>query len=308
MRDYKARPGRKGRKPARPAPAPRRKARVPELPRGFVPLTRPPEARHAPPPRLRGLLRSARRIPLRAVLLGAALAWLAAGLVAGTVALWQSPLEEVQLAGNAAVSAQTVLELGGLAAGLPMSRLEPYALARRIAAHPRLLSADVRRVYPGRLRVRVHERQAQLRVALEDGRTAVVDGDDVVLSVLPAGAPVPETLAGLPLVRGAAASAAPSEPLHDPALTRGRRARVALEELDFPDAGRIVVDGRDPFLVRLILPDGQRLIAPEQHLEPALRTWRTLRERVPALLARAGTVDLAELRSEGHGRVYLRPH
>lgn len=307
MRDYKAHLGPKGRKPARHGPFASHSSRAEKLPRRFQPLARPPAPpRPERPSRLRPWLERVRRVPLHGVLLGAALLWLTAGLAVGAAHLWQAPLREVVLAGNAAVSADAVLRLSGLRAGQPMHEVDPYALAARIAAHPRVVSADVRRLYPGRVAIRLRERAAELRIALRDGRTAVVDADNVVLFVQPPGAPAAEAVRHLPRITGVAASPTPGRPLHDAAVNRGRAALAALGELGFPEVERVVVEGGDPFLLTLRLPDGPRLVVPHEQLEPALRTYRALTERSPQALAGMETVDLTAVTAEGTGRIFLR--
>jgi POTRA domain, FtsQ-type len=309
MRDYKARPGQRGRKPARPIPPYRsRRSRAP-LPRGFRPLAAAQAPRSERPRRLAralGTLRALGRLRLRSVLLGAALAWLLAGLLSGAVALWRAPLGEVALTGNRVVPGAAVVQLAGLEAGLRMNALDPYELARRIDAHPRILSSDVRRLYPGRLAVRLREREPELRVRLADGRTAVVDRDNVVLELLPAGrAPGPEQ-APLPLVAVAARDAAPSQPLDDPGIARARAALRAVGRVHLADAGAVAVDAGRPFQVTLLLPNGVRLIAPPERLEAALRIYRSTTERYPAAFEFGGAVDLTSLRDDGTGRIVLR--
>jgi cell division septal protein FtsQ len=308
MRDYKARPGPKGRKPAPRHPLARNPRSREALPKGFPPLPRPPAARPPRPHRLAGALRAVAGWPWRGLAFGAALAWLLAGLAWGGVALWQAPLREVRLSGNAVVAPDDVLRLGGLSAGLPLHRLDPYATAQRIAAHPRLNAVDVRRLYPGRVAIRVRERQAELRVRLRDGRTALVDPDDVVLSLLPAGAALTPEQAALPLVGGLAGPAQPSRPLHEAGLARARALLAALRQEGLPEPERAVIDAGDPFLLTVQLAAGPRLIVPAAHAAAALRTYRTLAERYPSAFEAGRAVDLTPLDAAGGGRIVLRRH
>ncbi|HKI97970.1 MAG TPA: FtsQ-type POTRA domain-containing protein [bacterium] len=308
MRDYKARQGPKSRKPPRRVANPRSGRTRAPLPKGFQPLSPPskaPQRRPERPNHLTVALGRLRRWPLRTVLFGAAATWLLAGLVSGGIALWQAPLREVRITGNRVVETGTLLRLGGLSAGLSMRDVDPYETARRMAAHPRVTAVDVRRLYPGRLAIRVRERQPELRVRLADGSTALVDRDNVVLSVLPVGMAAPAEIAHLPLVTGAIAPAVPSEPLHDSALHRGREALAVLKALDFAQPEAATVDAHDPFLLRLRLADGTRLIAPSETLASALRVYQETHAHYPQVFQDAGAIDLTTLDAQGGGRIVL---
>ncbi len=308
MRDYKARPGPRGRKPLRRPHNPRFKRGREPVPKGFQPLARPSAAKRERPHRVSRLLRALPRLPLRTLLTGAALLWLLAGLGYGGWRLWQEPLREVVLSGNEAVPAATVLKLGGLSAGLELGRIDPYETARRIGSHPRVISADVRRLVPGRVAIRLRERHADLRVRLTDGRIALVDPDNVVLSLLPARTGLPPELRALPLVAAAASSAEPSLPLRDPGIERGRAALAALQAQGYADPAHTVVDASDPFLITVRLPSGARLIVEPDRIDLALRTYRETLERYPLAFEGGGAVDLTTLSADGGGRIVLRRH
>ena len=306
MRDYKARPGPRGRKPLRHPRSPRVKRGREPVPRGFQPLARPQAARRERLDRAARLVHALPRLPLRTLLAGAALLWLLAGLGYGGYRLWQEPLREVVLSGNDAVPAAAVLQLGGLAAGLELGRIDPYETARHIATHPRVVSADVRRLVPGRVAIRLRERHADLRVRLTDGRIALVDPDNVVLSLLPARAALAPELRALPLVAGAASDAEASRPLRDAGIERGRAALEALQAQEYADPTHTVIDASDPFLVTLRLPTGARLIVEPDRIDLALRSYRELRERYPLAFEGGGAVDLTTLDADGGGRIVLR--
>jgi hypothetical protein len=280
------------------------------LPRGLTapaaaaaPVPRPPPR---PPRHYLSRLRLGVHWPARTVLFGAVLAWLVPGLAAGAWALWRAPLQELRLEGRRALAAEDVLRLTGLQAGLAMHAVDPFQTAQRLRAHPRVVAADVRRVYPGRVDVRLVERTAELRVLLADGRTALVDRDDVVLDLLPRGTAPTGAAAALPLVATAARTVEPSRPLRDPGLGRARAALVALRELGFADADRAAVDAGDPFLLRMRLAGGARLILTPDRLEPALRAYREVSERYPTVFRQGGAVDLTTLDPEGGGRIVIR--
>jgi hypothetical protein len=234
------------------------------------------------------------------------LLWLGAGLVSGGVALWSGPLEQVILTGNTTLAPGEVIRAGGLGGGLSLGSVDPYQVAGRIAAHPRVRRADVRRLFPGRLRIRIEERSPELRVLTGDGRIALVDAENVVLSLAPQEGPLPGNLRALPLVTGLTARAVPSTVLGDPGLARARGAMAALLELAYPIGARTVVDGGHPFLLHLRLPEDRLVVIPYDRLEPALRTYQALVEGEPALLEGVQVVDFGALDAAGGGRLLLR--
>lgn len=305
MRDYKARPGPRARKPLRGMPpAFRRRKEAP--PKGFTPLRPPEPARPERPSRIAAAARGVRRWPLRSVLFGAAAAWAVAGLCVGGWALATAPLQEVTLEGRVEVPADTVLSLAGLSAGLSLLDVDPYETARRIDTHPRIVATDVRRRFPGRLSIRVRERQPDLRVVLPDGRVALIDRDNVVLHLLPPGAPLDDPVQALPVVRGVRAAAMPSEPLNSVAIRRARAALVAIRELGVPAGAPVSLDTGEAFRLQLRLADGRRLILPYDNLERALRTYQALADRYPQVLESMHAVDLTPLATPGAARVVLR--
>lgn len=326
MRDYKARPCSKARKPSRHVPTPRFGRRRAALPKGFTPLAAPrrmtrarQKAPGAPGPAASGggsqgpsrmvlAWRGLRRVSLRRVVFWGALTWLVAGLATGAVALWKAPLQRVLVTGNRVVPTETVLRLGGLEAGMRTSQVDPFETARRIAAHPRLTAVDVRRLYPGRVAIRVHERQPALRVRLDDGRTALIDPHGVVLDLLPTGSKPSPDLAALPLITGVRTTPTPSAVLEDPALDRARRALAAARRLGLAHGPPLAVAAGNPFLLGLGLPDGTRLILPPARIAQALRTFLRLRRDYPSAFTTDRTIDLTPLRPDGSGRIILRRH
>lgn len=305
MRDYKSRSGAKGRKPSRHGNKARRKGNESLLPQGFTPYL-PPAPQRGDGQRGRlAVLGSAWLRPWRLVFAGA-MGWLLAGLIIAGVAMWRGPLQEVTVSGNRTLSAEVLLKAGRLTAGLPMHRVDPYEIARRISALPRVYSADVRRLYPGRLAIRVRERRAHLRVALPDGRFATVDADDIVLSVSSAADEQGGSARGLPLIRGIKTPAVAGRPLSDAALERGRAAVEALARLGFSALERIVVDSGDPFLLSVRLPGRQRLVIPHDVLVPALHTYWTVVQRDPEVFDGKAVLDFSALDPRGGGRILIR--
>jgi cell division septal protein FtsQ len=303
MQDYKARHWKRGRLPLRrgkespfrsKAAAPRRS------------LAASPTASRADQPArgrslLRGLIVPLAHQPGRWIYLAVVL-WLFAGALYGGWKLGWGPVQTVSLSGRQQLSVEEVLRTAGLSASTTMAQVHPYEAARALAALPRVRTADVRRVYPGRVRIALQERLPVVRVARVQGPDLALDADGVVVS--PDGAALP---ASTPLIQGVDAQAAPGEALRDPALRRGLEALAALSELGPPGPGAPVVDVSNPFLLRLTLADGRQLDVPPSQIRPALRTYRRLAARLPEVFRGRQRVDFSSLDEEGGGRVLLRP-
>lgn len=234
--------------------------------------------------------------------------WLAIGLIAGGVALWRAPLESVTLEGNHRLEGQALLKLGGLRAGLDMNLADPFDVARSIAAHPHIATADVRRLYPGRLMIRIRERVPQFEVRLEGGKTAIVDRDNVVLTLIGGQKGAKVKFSGLPLVGGVKEKAVIGEPLTSPALARARRIIGVMERIGFSEMGRVEVDGKMPFQSQVTFPGGQRLLLPETDMEQAIQMFRRLITGNSKLFEGKAIIDLSGVTQGVHGRIVLSPY
>ena len=246
-----------------------------------------------------------RHLPLLAWSLCAG--WLAFGLVAGGVALWRSPLESVILEGNRRLEGQDLLKLGGLHAGLDMRQADPFEVARRIAAHPQIATADARRVYPGRLTLQIRERIPQFEVRLENGQTAIVDRDDVVLALFEARNGAIAGSSVLPLVGGIKEKGVIGKAMTSPVLERARRIIGVMERIGFSELGRVEVNGKMPFQSRVTFPGGQRLLLPEEDMERAIQMFRRLITGNPKLFEGKAVIDLSGVRAGRYGRIVLSP-
>ena len=67
------------------------------------------------------------------------------------------PIKEVRISGNKLLSAKEVLHLSGLSPGILLSELDPYVTASFIQQHPVVHRADVRREFPHRVHLILHE-------------------------------------------------------------------------------------------------------------------------------------------------------
>ena len=77
---------------------------------------------------------------------------------------FQKPVEEVRISGNKLLSAQEVLFLSRLRPGILLSELDPYQTASLIQQHPAVRRADVRREFPSRVHLKLHEHTPEVLV------------------------------------------------------------------------------------------------------------------------------------------------
>lgn len=325
MKDYKSRPRPKGKKPSRKAKKSQRMAgnvRAGKdtagkgtagkegLLTGFRQLQIPETGRDKRGrPELPGApfrLRLPGIAPLIRIAFMLSLIWLTAGLIAGSIALWQSPLAEVSFSGNDRLSASELVAAGGLTAGMALGSVEPFELARRLAAHPRVRSANVRRLYPGRLSIEIRERTPALRVRFAEGGSALIDSDGIVLSRSPPGEPENPGGGDLPLLTGLRGFPAVGEALTDPVLQRGREALRTLRELEYFQGKPMQIDAGDPLFLFIRVPGGQRLQIPPGMVSEALTVYKKIFQAAPGLFEGVEVLDFSPLTPGGGGRLILR--
>lgn len=142
---------------------------------GRAPQRRRPPARHAAPPRRRrrrsrlaGFLHaSAVNGRLPAFLLAVGLSVLAGGFLFSA----DFTVRSVVVQGNALAYADSIVATSG-ALGQPLFRLDTEEVARRVAGHPAVASAEVSAEFPDRVVVRLRERVPVL--AWQAGEQAVL--------------------------------------------------------------------------------------------------------------------------------------
>lgn len=244
-----------------------------------------------------------RRVPVTA-LFTLGLLWLVGGMAWGVWRAWELPLDALEISGTEKITAVQVAAAAGLYPGLPVGGLDPLAMAERLLQHPRIARADVRRMIPGRLEIRIAERRAAALALLEGGHTALVDREGIVLETDPA----PEAAAApaLPRIQGGAGAAVEGGRVNDATLRRG----LALAETAVslaPLAGeRLGVDARDPFAYRLVLESrGRTLILPARGAEPALRAYLAAERALAAAMPEFRTADLRAVPRQGPSWIAL---
>ncbi|HEX5741948.1 MAG TPA: FtsQ-type POTRA domain-containing protein [Pilimelia sp.] len=149
---------------------------------GRQPVPRVAAAADAAPPSVRRFSQRARRRRLRAAAPWAAVA--VAGVVAGggwwaveNTAL--CAVRSVRVTGVSLVTAPEVREVSGVAAGVPLARVDLAAVRRRVSVLPPVDAVDVERDWPWTLRVQVRER-TPVAVVPRGGRYLWLDDEGVV--------------------------------------------------------------------------------------------------------------------------------
>jgi len=167
-------------------------------------------------------------------------------------------ISEIALAGNRELSRENILTLAGITGRSSLLFLDAARTRARLLANPWIADAAVLKLYPGRLRIGITERQP-FALWQKDGVVSLIATDGTVLERY-----VPPRFAGLPLVVGKGAEHA----AHDFIDLVNR----------FPDIARnveasvLVADRR----WNLHMKGGVEVLLPENEPERALQTLAEL--------------------------------
>lgn len=256
-----------------------------------------PLQRRAPRHRVRTLLRAAvsgfrpGRIPLSAWFV-AGMLWLGGGMTWGALQAWNMPLGALDIAGQEKLTPVQIAAAAGLYPGVPVGGLDPLTLAERLLSHPRIARADVRRTVPGRLDIRIAERQPAALALLGEGQAAVLDVEGIVLENVPA-ASWPDAV--LPRLRGGGGEVQPGKRVGEGPLRRGLEFAARAKAMPGLEAEPITVDARESFVIRVSLDArGRTLILPWRAPDEALRAYL---DAEPALLAADPDFRIADARA-----------
>ena len=196
---------------------------------------------------------------------------LAVGVVGG--ASWgatRSPVldvDRVVVEGAARSGARLVAESSTVRRDRPLLDVDRGAVARRVAALPWVLRAEVRRDWPGTVRIRVTERQAVAVTRANAGAWALLDRSTRVLALVPSPPP------GLAVVAGLPEAAAPGTRLG----TRAAEALAVVTALPPALAPRVaaVAVGDEGVSLRLA-PQGEVRLGAAEAMEDKLRAALTV--------------------------------
>jgi cell division protein FtsQ len=176
-------------------------------------------------------------------------------------------ISAIALAGEHQVSREHILGLAGITGRSSLLFLDAAQTRKRLLANPWIAQAAVLKLYPGRLRIEIKERQP-FALWQKDGRVSLIAADGTVLETY-----VPERFAALPLVVGDGAG-------HDAQdlIDLLRRFPVIAKSVE---ASVLVAERR----WNLHLKSGVEVLLPERDPEHALRLLVDL-DRDKKLLAR----------------------
>jgi cell division protein FtsQ len=176
-------------------------------------------------------------------------------------------IAEIALAGNRELSRENILTLAGITGRSSLLFLDAAKMRTRLLSNPWIADATVLKLYPGRLRIGITERQP-FALWQKDGAVSLIASDGVVLERY-----VAPRFAALPLLVGSGAEHAGEDFL----------ARLG----PYPDIARnveasaLVADRR----WNLHLKSGIEVLLPEGELEKALTTLAEL-DRSKQILSR----------------------
>lgn len=227
----------------------------------------------------------------------AVLLWLAVGIFHEGRALWQAPLAGVEVTGNRVLSAETVALGAGLRAGMRMSEIDPFQAALRLHGQPWIKTAEVRRIFPGKVAIKVEERRPYAMLYSGKESRTIIDEEGVVLSntsgEMAAHSRLPRIIYGR-------ADPRPGQRLAGPAPEQAMALLREAERLGIIGAEPVTLSLDNPFSLLLSLHASRiRLLLPLTDFSPALAMFRQLRPELlgDSMRGNSGKWRTLEMRS-----------
>lgn len=204
-------------------------------------------------------------------------------------------VREIDVQGHGPLDAKTILAWSGLANGMSIWDVAPPAAEASLLSHPRIRAALVERELPGRVRVRVEEREP---VALLFGEPIAMVADDGVVFPAAEG----EALAALPYVSGFAGKDPASAPVAGRLRDVARLAVAWRAHAQWPAISEIRPDAEDLLVFAAGTPLAVRFAGPADandldRLGTVLELWR----------GREAGLAAIDLSTDGEAIVKLRP-
>jgi cell division protein FtsQ len=191
-------------------------------------------------------------------------------LVGGSWGVTRSPVldvDRVVVDGAVHSGARAVAEASAVRRGQPLLDVDQGAAARRVGVLPWVLRAEVVRVWPGTVRIRVTERVPAAVTRANAGAWALLDRSARVLALVPSAPP------GLAVVDGLPEAGAPGTRLGAKA-TEALGVVTALPPALTPRVAAVAV-GDDGISLRLA-PQGEVRLGPAEAMEDKLRAALTV--------------------------------
>ena len=232
--------------------------------------------------------------------------WLVLGLGVETVGLWNSPVRRVEISGNSTVEAEELVATAGFGSGHALGEIDPFTAAARLSAHPKLSSADVRRVFPGLLIVAVEEREPAALVHVADRMRAVIDETGRILVL------VDSTQSGqwqaLPRIFFDVSRPVAGSNLTGAGITRALRLLSLIGVLGLVDGEAFSINAnRTSGLELELLERNHQVILPYSGMERALRLYPEFAAVLPQGAEIKRIIDLRAINPAHGGRAILSP-
>jgi hypothetical protein len=200
-------------------------------------------------------------------------------------------IETVQVGGNRALSSAEVLEAAGLRRGESLLGLDLAAARLRLAEHPRVREASLRRRLPGTIVVEIVERVPCVIVRAD--RDYHVDAEGAIVASAAAGA-----LADLPVLTGIEAAGGALTARGAADLAAGIELVAAIRRVGFPAIAAVDhIDLSDPDDAVIVPVSGRPLVhAGRRDAAVKLERWRSV---APDMAQRWPELEYVDLRAEG---------
>jgi len=167
---------------------------------------------------------------------------------------WFFNLEQVEVSGMETLTARHVEELAGVWRGVNLFSLNLREVAERLAAHPQIAAASVRRIWPNKLEISVEENIGLAVIPYHDGFVEI-DGLGRVISIVHDFSRVNlPIITGVPLtqaVLGDIISHPQFLPAHQVALNLPDSIRPSISEINVVAPGFVNITTTTGILVRL---------------------------------------------------------
>lgn len=232
--------------------------------------------------------------------------WLVLGLGVETVGLWNSPLGRVEISGNSTVEAEELVAAAGFGSGQPLGEIDPFAAAARLSAHPKLSSADVRRIFPGLLIVAVQEREPAALVHVSERMRAVIDETGRILALVEAAQS--GQWQALPRIVFDVSRPVAGGNLTGAGFTRALRLLSLIGVLGLDEGEAFSINANRSSGLELDLPErNHRVILPYSGMERALRLYPEFAAVLPQGSVTRKIIDLRAINPAYGGRAILSP-
>lgn len=231
-------------------------------------------------------------------------AWLVLGLGVEAVGLWHFPLDRLKISGNRTVADDDLIAAAGVAMGQSLGALDPFTISARLAAQPKMASADVRRVFPGLLMISVEERVPKAVLQFSKSGRAVIDREGRVLGMAPVD--LPARLRALPRIYYGVAPPMPGSRLMGAGPAQAMRLLADAPQMGVWGDEEVGIEINRPSGLTLHLPKRkQRVLLPRAGMERALLAYMALAASLEETARGTRVIDMRAIDPAHGGRAVL---